>query len=71
MRSVLAGGGTTRPAAGSGGGVSPAPAGQGRRGSKGKLGPQHADVIYLWTLLGLELLATAVLRNWSRNHHGG
>jgi hypothetical protein len=70
MRSVLLGGGTTAP-------VSPSPQpGAGTRvggRGQGKLigGGLQPDTFYLWTLLGLELLATALLRQWSRNHHGG
>lgn len=70
MRSVLLTGGTTAPV----GTTQTANRGL-RAGGRGKgaslLGPDHADVVYLWILLGLELLATYALRTWSRNHHGG
>jgi hypothetical protein len=70
MRSVLLSGGTTAPA-----GTQSTPGGPGlRSGGRGKgsvLGADHADAFYLWVLIGLELVATAFLRNWSRHHHGG
>lgn len=59
---------------GGGGTPSPAPAGQGRRTAATRrlnLAGIGADTFYLWVLLALELLATVVLRSWSRNHHGG
>ena len=69
MRSRLATGGTTAPA-----GTQSTPGGGLRAGGRGKgsvFGAAHADAYYLWILLGLELFATLLLRNWSRNHHGG
>jgi hypothetical protein len=68
VRSVLLSGGTTAPA-----GTQNAGAGL-RAGGRGKgiaFGAQHADVFYLWVMIGLELLATVMLRSWSRHHHGG
>lgn len=69
MRSVLLNGGTTAPA-----GTQSSPGPGLRAGGRGKgtvLGAEHADAFYLWVLVALELLATVVLRNWSRHHHGG
>ena len=69
MRSVLLSGGTTAPA-----GTTASPNGGLRAGGRGKglfLGPAQADAFYLWTLLAIELVLTALLRQWSRNHHGG
>ena len=64
----MRGGGTAAPVS-----PSPAPAGQGRRQKTGglQINGEHQDAFYLWVLLALELLATALLRQWSRNHHGG
>lgn len=58
---------------GGGGVASPSPAGHGRRTAATRLNLSNigADTFYLWVLLALELLATLVLRSWSRNHHGG
>jgi hypothetical protein len=46
-------------------------AGTKARPLSGLFAGQHTDVYYLWLLLALELVATAWLRSWSRNHHGG
>lgn len=68
MRSVLLSGGTTAPAGtqSTGAGIR-----TGGRGAGKSLSGVHADTFYLWMLVALELAATAILRSWSRNHHGG
>lgn len=69
MRSILAGGGTTAPA-----GTTATGNAQPRTGGRGKgksIALAQGDVVYLWILLGLELVATYALRAWSKDHHGG
>lgn len=61
-------------AGGLGGGTVSPTTGRSRlaRGARNRIGlGVHGDVFYLWLLLALELAATAALRRWSRNHHGG
>lgn len=72
MRSVLLTGGTTAPANTQATGNSGPRAGGRGRGKTGGAGAGvHPDAFYLWVLVGLELVATVALRNWSRHHHGG